>query len=244
MLILLFFCGVFSFLPFSHLNFPVSSAVSWRPAVRGTYEALPPSPRCFEKAAKAEAAIQQNPARGKYVPPGMRNASPGSTSAATASLNNLRNDSGSAAVVGRVAPGAAGASSVKSAPASAAKVQRQLIVGEVADDEEPPAAKDAQRAKREAKKELQRHETAEAARRAEEEAARKPEYAAEAYSTDPAAVEKRIKKLKHKLRQIDQLKTRDRATLAPEQRAKLEEEASVLRLVAELEALGKGGSKK
>ncbi len=215
--------------------------MSWRPALRGTYEALPPSPRCFEKAAKAEAAIQQNPARGKYVPPGMRNASPGATSAATASLNNLRNDSGSAAVVGRVAPGAGGASSVKSAPApaaAAAKPQRQLIVGEVPDEEEEPAAaaRDAQRAKREAKKERQRQEAAEEARKAEE-AARKPEYAADAYSTDPIAVEKRIKKLRHKLRQIDQLKTKDRATLAPEQRAKLDEEASVVRLVAELEAL-------
>lgn len=214
--------------------------MSWRPAPRGTYEALPPSPRCFEKAAKAEAAIQQNPKSGKYVPPGMRNASPGATSAATASLNSLRNDSGAAAVVGRVQPGAAAGSgsSVKAAPAPA-KPQRQLLVGEVPDEEEEPAPRDAAKAKREAKKERQRKEAEEAARKAAEEAAgaRKPEYAADAYSTDPAAVEKRLKKLRHKLRQIDQLKTKDRAALAPEQRAKLDEEASVLRLVAELEAL-------
>ena len=217
--------------------------MSWRPAPRGTYEALPPSPRCFEKAAKAEAAIQQNPARGKYVPPGMRNASPGATSAATASLNSLRNDAGTAAVVGRVqhGAGASSASSVKTpaapAAAGAARPQRQLLVGEVPDEEEaPPAAvRDAAKAKREAKKERQRQE-AEEARKAEE-ASRKPEYAADVYSTDPAAVEKRLKKLRHKLRQIDQLKAKDRATLAPEQRAKLDEEASVLRLVAELEAL-------
>ncbi len=212
-------------------------AVSWRPAPRGTYEALPPSPRCFEKAAKAEAAIQQNPAKGKYVPPGMRNA-PGATSAATASLNNLR-DTGSA-IVGRVqhSTAAASSSSVKTPPAAAApKVQRQLIVGEVPDEEEVKPAVDNSKAKakREAKKEKQRAE-AEEARKAQE-AGRKPEYSADAYAMDPIAVEKRIKKLKAKLRQIDQLKTRDRSTLVAEQRAKLDEEASVVRLVAELEAM-------
>ena len=65
----------------------------------------------------------------------------------------------------------------------------------------------------------------------------RPSFAADAYSTDPIAVEKRIKKLRTKLRQIEQLKTKDRASLTAEQRAKMDEEASVVRLVAELEAM-------
>jgi hypothetical protein len=96
----------------------------------------------------------------------MRNASPGATSAATASLNSLRETGASekeqicclllsfgfgfavlnlfdavlilvfssGTSVGRVSPGAASSASVKSVVA--AKPQRQLIVGEVADEEE------------------------------------------------------------------------------------------------------------
>lgn len=86
--------------------------------------------------------------------------------------------------------------------------------------------------KRKAKK-AQAKEEAKAA----EESKIKHNFAADAYSTDPIAVEKRIKNLKAKLRQIDQLKTKDRASLTVEQRAKVDEEASVVRLVAELESM-------
>ncbi len=177
----------------------------------------------------------------RYVPPGMRNASPGATSAATASLNSLRGGDGTA-VVGRVQPGSASGASVKTSPAAssaaaaaAVRPARQLIVGEVPDDEDE---KERDKERKKAAKKAAKKEAAHAAKEAEEaKASGRQNFAADAYSTDPIAVEKRIKKLKTKLRQIDQLKTKDRATLTVEQRAKLDEEASVVRLVAELESM-------
>jgi hypothetical protein len=53
--------------------------------------------------------------------------------------------------------------------------------------------------------------------------AAKHSFDADDYSTDPIAVEKRIKKLRTKLRQIDVLKTKERGTLTVEQRAKVRE---------------------
>lgn len=70
----------------------------------------------------------------------MRNASPGATSAATATLNSLRGD-GASATVGRVQNGANSAASVKQTAAAPAKPARQLIVGEVPDEEEDLNAK-------------------------------------------------------------------------------------------------------
>jgi hypothetical protein len=209
-------------------------SVAWRPSPHGTYESTPPSPRCFEKAEKAEKAMAANPVRKKYVPPGMRN-SPNSTSSATAALNGLR-DTGSD-VVGRVqSKNSTQSSLVKTTP----KPQRQLLVGEVAEEDEEIdlTAESKNRKKNQKKKEKQRQKKEEEERKAEE--ARQKEAAREAelekkFGNDPAGIEKRLKKLRKKMRQVDALKEKDRATLLPEQRAKLDEEASLFRLIAELE---------
>jgi outer membrane protein OmpA-like peptidoglycan-associated protein len=113
------------------------------------------------------------------------------------------------AVVGRVQNGSASGASVKnSSSGGVAKPQRQLIVGEVADEEEEDSkTRDAKERKKLAKKERQKEE-ARKAKEAEEANKAKHNFAADAYSMDPIAIEKRIKKLKTKLRQIDQLKAK------------------------------------
>jgi hypothetical protein len=225
-------------------------SVAWRSSPRGVYEALPPSPRCYEKAEKAEQAIASNPVRQKYVPPGMRGGG-GGASAATATLNSLR-DTGSA-VVGRVSAlnQATGASSfAKASPSASSGPQRQLLVGEVYEEEDPEVANKANKAKEAAKAEAKRikkeqakQQAAEARRLAEE--AREREIAEQYKSGTPADIEKELKKLNKKMRQIEALKEKNQATLLPEQRAKLAEEPKLAKLINELEThLGQLSKKK
>ena len=163
----------------------------------------------------------------------MRN-NPSSASAATATLNSLR-DTGDA-VIGRVQSSKAGSSSLSKGGSS--KPQRQLLVGEVPVEEEPinNIKSEKARKKAEAKREKQRQKEEELRRQQEEAAARERELAEKYSIDDPADVEKRLKKLRKKLRQLDALKQKDPSTLLPEQKAKLGEEAKVFRLISELEA--------
>lgn len=203
-------------------------AAAWRQSPRGTYESTPPSPRCFEKAAKAEQALAANPVRQKYVPPGMRN-NPGGSSVASATLNSLR-DTGST-VVGRVQPTAA----ANKSPAKQHQPSRNLIPGEVDEEEPAPAVSAAKMEKNRRKNEKKKEKELELKRQQEEAERRERELAAKYDNDDPADIEKRLKKLRKKMRQLDQLKLKDPATLLPEQRAKLQEESKLFRLVAELE---------
>lgn len=211
------------------------NAVSWRPSPRGVYEALPPSPRCFEQAARQEREMASAPVRQKYVPPGMR-ASPGATSSASSMLNNLRG-SDSATVVGRIN------SNTNVAPQAAAprkEPSRHLIPGEMPEEEEAQDAKskaaEKNRRRREAKKKAKQKSDSPAKPDSVEE---KVIAAAtdESYGTDHASLEKRLRKLKKKLRQLENLKEKDYDSLLPEQKQKLAEESVLLKLIQELEKM-------
>ena len=88
-----------------------------------------------------------------------------------------------------------------------------------------------------AKRERERAKQEELRKQAEEDARREREMAEKYDNSDPADVEKRLKKLRKKMRQVDALKERDRATLNADQLKKLDEEAKLFRLIAELEQL-------
>lgn len=212
--------------------------------MRGTYESGPPSPRCFEKAEKAEAALAAAPVRQKYVPPGMRN-NPGSASSATALLQGLRKDEGSTNIVGRVQaqqPQQPLAPQVKKPV-----VQRQLLVGEVPDEEEEPAKATASAAERNKKRRDKKKKKAAVAANGGNAGGDNNNNAtaasggggdAKAEETsepvDQEELQKKLRKLRKKLRQIESLKASGH--LLPEQASKVQEEASLLKKVAALEA--------
>ena len=159
------------------------------------------------------------PPAGRYVPPAARRAGGGMSLAERMRKEREGNTSGAVKVKSGV-PGMSGAAGRKKAP-----------VGMAAEE---PAGKSKNALRRERQRQA-KERAAEAERlKAEEEAKKKAEEEA-AKSAAPADPEKRAKKIKKLLKQIDELKTKDAGTLNDDQKAKIDSEE---KLREELAGLG------